>query len=338
MNDRKTRIAINGFGRIGRLALRAGLTRADLEFVAINDLSEPDLLQYLLSSDTVHGRLDAAVGLDGENLVVGSRSMPLSRLKDPTQLPWKKLGVDVVLECSGAMRSRRDSARHLEAGARTVIISAPSDDADLTLVMGINQHLYDPSRHRIISNASCTTNALAPMAAILHSEFGIEKACALTVHAYTSSQALVDTPQRKRRRSRAAALNLVPTTTGAAAAVGRVLPELAGKLDGLAVRAPIADGSIVDLTAMLSAGVTVEQVNDAFRAAAEGKLKGIVRFVATDGLVSSDIVGDPHSCVFDAPLTMAMDRMVKVLGWYDNEYGYACRLLDAATHVGGRIR
>ena len=194
MTAQKTRIAINGFGRIGRLALRAGLARPDLEFVALNDLSEPDLLQYLFANDTMHGRFDGEVGLDGENLMVAGRPIPLLRLKDPAQLPWKRLDVDVVLECSGALRSRRDSSRHLEAGSRKVIVSAPSDDADLTLVMGINDHLYDPSRHHIISNASCTTNALAPMAAVLHGEFGIEKAFALTIHAYTSSQALVDTP------------------------------------------------------------------------------------------------------------------------------------------------
>ena len=334
MTARKTRVAINGFGRIGRLALRAGLGRSDLEVVALNDLSDPDLLQYLFASDTIHGRIEADVALDGGNLVIDRLSIPLLRQKDPEQLPWRKLGVDIVIECSGALRSRRDSSRHLNAGARKVIISAPSDDADLTLVMGINHHLYEPSLHHIISNASCTTNALAPMAAILHEEFGIEKAYALTVHAYTSSQALVDTPQRKRRRSRAAAINLAPTTTGAAAAVGRVLPALAGRINGLAVRAPIADGSIVDLTAWLSAAATVDRINAAFRTAAAGKLKGVLRYVETDGLVSSDIVGDPHSCVFDAPLTLAADRMVKVMGWYDNEYAYACRLLDAAAHIG----
>ena len=335
MTSRKTRIAINGFGRVGRLALRAGLRRPDLEFVAINDLSEPDLLQYLFASDTVHGRFDGEVGLDGENLMVAGRAIALSRQKDPAQLPWKSLAVDVVLECSGAFRSRRDSGMHLTAGSRKVIVSAPSDDADITLVMGVNDHLYEPARHHVISNASCTTNALAPMAAVLNGEFGIERAFAMTIHAYTSSQALVDTPQRKRRRSRAAALNLVPTTTGAAAAVGRVLPELAGRIDGLAMRAPVADGSIVDLTALLSADVSVERVNEAFRAAAAGKLKGILRYVAEDGLVSSDIVGDPHSCVFDAPLTMVIGRMVKVMGWYDNEYAYSCRLVDTAARVGG---
>lgn len=334
MTARKTRIAINGFGRIGRLALRAGLRRPDLEFVALNDLGDPDLLQYLFACDTLHGRHEQSVALEDGNLVVDGRPIPLMKTKEPAKLPWGRLEVDVVLECSGALRSRRDSAGHLTAGARKVVISAPSEDADLTLVMGINQDQYEPARHQIISNASCTTNALAPMAAILHQTFGIEKAFALTIHAYTSSQALVDTPQRKRRRSRAAALNLAPTTTGAAAAVGRVLPELAGRLDGLAVRAPVADGSIVDLTAWLSKSATVEQINAAFRSAAEGKLKGVLKYVGTDGLVSSDIIGEPHSCVFDAPLTMAADRMVKVLGWYDNEYGYSSRLLDAAALVG----
>jgi len=334
MTARKTRIAINGFGRIGRLALRAGLDRPDLEFVAINDLSEPDLLQYLFAYDTMHGRLDAPVGLDGGSLTIDRLAIPMLRQKDPSQLPWKKLGVDVVLECSGALRSRRDSALHLEAGCRKVVISAPSDDADLTLVMGVNDHLYEPARHHVLSNASCTTNALAPMAEILHRAFGIQRGFAMTVHAYTSSQALVDMPQRKRRRSRAGALNLAPTTTGAAAAVGRVLPELAGKLDGLAVRAPVADGSIVDLTAQLSAAATVDQVNAAFRASSEGKHKGVLKYVEADGLVSSDIVGDPHSCVFDAPLTMVLGEMVKVMGWYDNEYAYSCRMLDAAARVG----
>ena len=330
----KTRIAINGFGRIGRLALRAGLPRDEVEFVAINDLSDPDLLFYLFGSDSVHGRYRGAVSRDGERLIVDGRAIPLLRKKDPSELPWKALRVDVVLECTGAMRSRADSARHLASGARRVIVSAPSEDADFTIVMGVNHERLARQRHHVVSNASCTTNALAPLALVLNERFGLARGFALTVHAYTSSQALVDAPRRKRRRSRAAALNLVPTSTGAAAAVGRVLPELAGRLDGLAVRAPNADGSIVDLTADLVREATVEEVNDAFAEAAAGRLSGILEHHAEDGLVSSDIIGNPHSSVLDAPLTMAGGRMVKVLAWYDNEYAYACRLVDAAALMG----
>lgn len=329
----KRRIGINGFGRIGRLVVREAMSRPDVEIVAINDLADPDLLGYLFGSDSVHGRYRGRAGRDGQNLLVDDRRIPMTREKEPGRLPWKDLGADVVLECTGAFRSRADSARHIEAGARKVIISAPSDDADLTLVMGVNHTRYDRERHHVVSNASCTTNALAPVAMLLHEKFGIEGGYALTVHAYTSSQALVDIPMRKRRRSRAAALNLVPTTTGAAAAVGRVLPDLEGKLDGLAVRSPNADGSLLDLTALLAREATAGQINALFREAAEGRLKGVLRYVEEDGLVSSDIVGDCHSAIFDAPLTMAAGRMAKVLAWYDNEYGYACRLLDAAVMV-----
>src|SRR5262245_33958894 len=305
MNAHPLRIAINGFGRIGRLALRAGLDRPSLRFVAINDLADPDILCYLFRSDSVHGRFRGDADRDGDALVAGGHRIPIHRRKDPLELPWKDLGVDVVLECTGAMRSRKDSAKHLESGARKVMISAPSDDADFTLVMGVNQDRYEPERHHVVSAASCTTNALAPLAWVLDDAFGVESGFALTVHAYTSSQTVVDTPTRKRRRSRAAALNLVPTSTGAAAAVGRVMPELAGRLDGLAVRAPIADGSIVDLTASLRKEATVGQINAAFERAAAGRLRGILRYVREDGLVSSDIVGDPHSSILDAGLTMA---------------------------------
>jgi len=327
------RIAINGFGRIGRLALRVAAARPDLEVVAINDLDDPDLLGYLFRSDSIHGSYPGSVQRRGKQLVVDGRRITMHRVRDPAELPWKRQGVDVVLECSGAFRSRADSARHLQAGARKVIISAPSDDADLTIVVGVNESRYDPRRHHVISNASCTTNALAPLAWVLDEKFGVERAWALTVHAYTSSQALVDSPQRKRRRSRAAALNLVPTSTGAAAAVGRVLPGLEKKIDGLAIRAPNPDGSIVDLTARLSRAATVKQVNAAFAGAARGALQGVLRYEAEDGLVSSDILGDPHSAIFDAPLTMAAGGMVKVLAWYDNEVGYAHRLMDLAQRV-----
>lgn len=329
------RIAINGFGRIGRLALRAGLQRSDLQFVAINDLNEPDLLHYLFGSDSLHGHFKGELARDGGHLVVNGQRIPLLRQKDPAMLPWKELGVDVVLECTGVLRARRDSAKHISSGARKVIISAPSEDADITLVMGVNSDRYESANHHVVSSASCTTNALAPMAWVLDDTFGLVKGFALTVHAYTSSQALVDTPMRKRRRSRAAALNLVPTTTGAAAAVGRVMPSLAGRLDGLALRSPNADGSIVDLTAELARDVTVEQVNTAFERAAAGRLKGFLKYVAEDGLVSTDILGDPHSAVLDAPLTMASGHLVKVMAWYDNEYGYACRMLDTAVLIGG---
>ncbi|HKY32338.1 MAG TPA: type I glyceraldehyde-3-phosphate dehydrogenase [Candidatus Polarisedimenticolia bacterium] len=331
---KRARVAVNGFGRIGRLALRAGLGRQDMEFAAINDLYDPDLLVYLFRHDSVHGRFAGEARLekrDGASLSAGGQTIPFLNRKDPASLPWKDLGVDVVLECSGAFRSRAAAGKHLEAGARKVVISAPSDDADVTVVMGVNAGQYDPSRHHVLSNASCTTNALAPVAMVLDRVLGIERGFALTVHAYTSSQALVDLPQRKRRRSRAAALNLAPTSTGAAAAVGRVLPGLAGRLDGLAVRSPNADGSLLDLTALVKRRTVPAEVNHLLKTAAEGELKGILRFAEEDGLVSSDIIGDPHSCIVDGPLTMAGETMVKVMAWYDNEHGYACRLLDAAA-------
>lgn len=325
------RIGINGFGRIGRLVLREAMRRRDVEVAAINDLAEASLLAYLYARDSVHGRVEGEVSIDDCFLLAAGRRVRMVQEKDPGRLPWKELGVDVVIEATGAFRGRKDAARHLEAGARRVLLSAPSSDADFTLVMGVNHSRFDSARHHVVSNASCTTNALAPVAMILHEQFGVERGFILTVHAYTSSQALVDSPKRKRRRSRAAALNLVPTSTGAAAAVGLVLPELAGRLDGLAVRSPVADGSLLELTVVLSRPTDALAVNAAFAEAGAGRLAGILRFEPEDGLVSSDILGETHSVVVDGPLTAVSGNLAHVIAWYDNEYGYACRMLDAAV-------
>jgi glyceraldehyde 3-phosphate dehydrogenase len=327
------RVGINGFGRIGRIMLRASLDNPDIQIMAINDLADPETLAYLFYYDSVHGRYESPVEAFQDSIMINNWRIPIFGCNDPAEIKWSDHGVDIVIEATGAFRSRDRAARHLDAGAKKVIISAPSDDADATFVYGVNEESYDPASHQVVSNASCTTNALAPVVKVIHEKFGMVKGLMTTVHGYTTSQALLDTPTRKKRRSRAAALNIVPTSTGAAVAVGKVLPQLDGKLDGMALRTPNPDGSILDLTALLKKGVTAEEVNAAFDEAAETGLKGILR-VSREQLVSSDILRDHHSSIVDAELTMAAGELVKVLVWYDNEWGYACRLIDIAIHMG----
>lgn len=329
------RVGINGFGRIGRLVLRASLDNPDIQIMAINDLADSETLAYLFHYDSTHGRYEAPVESFQDSIMINNWRIPILGFKDPAEIKWSDHGVDIVIESTGAFRPREKAAKHLQAGAKKVIISAPSDDPDATFVFGVNEETYDPPKHHVVSNASCTTNALAPVAKVLNETFGIVKGFILTAHGYTTSQSLLDTPSRKKRRSRAAAINIVPTSTGAAVAVGRVLPELSGKLDGLALRTPNPDGSIVDLTAILSRGTTVEEINAAFDEAAHNRLKGILR-VSRAPLVSSDILRDPYSSIVDAELTMAMGDLVKVMAWYDNEWGYACRLIDIAIYMGRR--
>ena len=329
------RVGINGLGRIGRLALRHFIqfSSADVDIVAANDLTATDDLAYLLQYDSVHGRASFQIRTDGDVLTAGSKTIRILHETDPEKLPWKSLGVDIVLECTGRFRHRDEAMKHLTAGASTVIISAPSDNADLTVILGVNQDEYDPSAHHIISNASCTTNSLAPAVKVLQEAFGVRHLLVTTVHAYTASQSLVDKTLRKRRRGRAAAMNLVPTSTGAAKATGLVLPALQGHMDALAIRAPVADGAITDIVAEVETDVSVDDVNRAFAQAAGGSLKEILEYSEAD-LVSSDIVGNLHSGIVDAGSTMVVDqRMVKVLVWYDNEAAYAKRLLELAEYV-----
>ncbi|MGW2348886.1 type I glyceraldehyde-3-phosphate dehydrogenase [Actinacidiphila glaucinigra] len=323
-----TRIAVNGFGRIGRNTLRALVERgSDLEVVAVNDLTAPESLAHLLKFDSSLGRLGRTVEVDGSDLVVDGRRIKVLAEREPAKLPWTELGVDVVLESTGRFTSAEAARAHLDAGARRVLVSAPSDGADVTLAYGVNTDEYDPARHVIVSNASCTTNALAPLASVLDDLAGIEHGFMTTVHAYTQEQNLQDGPHRDMRRARAAGVNIVPTTTGAAKAIGKVLPNLDGKLSGDSIRVPVPVGSIVELNTTVSRDVTLEQVLDAYRAAAEGKLKGVLDY-ATEPLVSSDITGHPASSIFDAALTRVEGRHIKVVAWYDNEWGFSNRVVD----------
>ncbi len=330
------KIGINGFGRIGRLVFRSILERGDNDFdiVAVNDLTDAATLAHLFKFDSVHGRFPGEVSVDGDSLVVNGDRFKVLSERDPSQLPWGELGVDVVVESTGFFRTREKAAMHIQAGARKVVISAPaSGDVDATVVLGVNDDVLTGSEE-VVSNASCTTNCLAPMVKILDDAFGVEKGFMTTVHAYTSDQNLQDGPHKDLRRARAAAASIIPTTTGAAKAVGLVLPHLAGKLDGFALRVPIPDGSITDLTAILRGTPSVEEVNAAFHSAANGQLKGIVEY-STDPLVSADIVHNPHSCIFDSLSTMADGNMVKVVGWYDNEWGYSNRTADIVKKLAG---
>ncbi|WP_431961585.1 type I glyceraldehyde-3-phosphate dehydrogenase [Actinacidiphila sp. bgisy160] len=323
-----TRIAVNGFGRIGRNTLRALVERgSDLEVVAVNDLTAPESLAHLLKFDSSLGRLGRTVEADGSDLVVDGRRIKVLAEREPAKLPWAELGVDIVLESTGRFTSADAARAHLTAGAERVLVSAPSDGADVTLAYGVNTEEYDPARHVIVSNASCTTNALAPLASVLDDLAGIEHGFMTTVHAYTQEQNLQDGPHRDMRRARAAGVNIVPTTTGAAKAIGKVLPKLDGKLSGDSIRVPVPVGSIVELNTTVSRDVTREQVLDAYRAAADGKLKGILDY-ATEPLVSSDITGHPASSIFDAALTRVDGRHIKVVAWYDNEWGFSNRVVD----------
>ncbi|KPN18661.1 type I glyceraldehyde-3-phosphate dehydrogenase [Arthrobacter sp. Edens01] len=332
-----TRVGINGFGRIGRNYFRAALEQnADLDIVAVNDLTSPETLAHLLKYDSVTGRIGASVEVQDGNLVVGGKTIRVLAERDPAQLPWKDLGVDIVIESTGFFTKADDARKHIDAGAKKVLISAPGKGADRTIVMGVNDSEYDPANDTIISNASCTTNCLAPLAKVINDAFGIERGLMTTVHAYTADQNLQDGPHRDLRRARAAALNIVPTTTGAAKAIGLVIPELDGKLDGFALRVPVPTGSVTDLTVTLTKEASVEQIQEAYKAAAEGNLNGYLRY-SDEPIVSSDIVTDPASCIFDAPLTRVMGNEVKVVGWYDNEWGYSCRLVDLTSLVASKL-
>jgi len=328
-----TRVGINGFGRIGRLAFRAAQGK-DLEIVGINDLTDAKTLAHLLKYDSVHRHFPGDVEAAGEAIVVDGRKIPVTAERDPAKLPWKKLGAQIVLESTGAFTDRAGAAKHLEAGAERVIITAPATDPDVTIVLGVNTNAYDPAKHRIVSNASCTTNCLAPVAKVLQDEFGIESGWMTTIHAYTNDQVTLDFPHKDLRRARAAAISMIPTSTGAAKAIGLVLPELKGKLDGYAMRVPTFDVSVVDLSARLRRQTSAEEINAAMKRAADGPLKGILEY-CTEPLVSIDFLGNPHSSILDAQSTKVMGgTFAKVLAWYDNEMGYASRCADLALLIG----
>ncbi|WP_420367814.1 type I glyceraldehyde-3-phosphate dehydrogenase [Curtobacterium sp. L1-20] len=331
------KIGINGFGRIGRNFFRAALAKgSDLEIVAVNDLTDNAALANLLKFDSITGRLGASVELDGDNIVVDGKAIKVLAERDPANLPWGELGVDIVIESTGFFTKAADAQKHIDAGAKKVIISAPATGDDVTIVLGVNEDQYDPANHNIISNASCTTNSLAPLAKVFHDKFGIERGLMTTVHAYTADQNLQDGPHKDPRRARAAALNIVPTSTGAAKAIGQVMPELAGKLDGYALRVPVPTGSITDLTLETKSEVTVDEINAAYKEAAEGPLKGILLY-SEDPLVSTDITTDPHSSIYDSGLTKVIGGLVKITSWYDNEWGYSNRLVDLTEYVGERL-
>jgi glyceraldehyde 3-phosphate dehydrogenase len=330
------RVGINGFGRIGRTFVRRALERADIEVVAVNDVTEARTLAHLLDFDSTYGRIGAAVTHTSDSISINGTPIRVLSSRDPGTIDWGGLGVDIVIESTGKFRSRDDAALHLKGGARKVLLSAPGKDADLTVVIGVNDGDYDPQRHDVISNASCTTNCVAPMAKVLNDSFGLERGLMTTIHAYTGDQMLLDGPHKDLRRARSAAISMVPTTTGAAKATGLVIPELAGRLDGVAVRVPVPDGSLTDLTVVLARDVTAAGINSAFEQAAAGPMAGILHY-STDPLVSRDIVGDPASCVFDSGLTQATGSLAKIFGWYDNEWGYTCRLADLTAIVGERL-
>ena len=331
----KAKIAINGFGRIGRLTFRALLEKGNVEVVAINDLTDSATLAHLLKYDSVHGKFPGTVAVEGDYLVVNGQRIRIFAEKDPANLPWKEFGIDVVVESTGVFRTREKMSKHLAAGARKVALSVPADnkeDVDLTVVIGVNDNLIKPE-HQLISNASCTTNCLAPIAKVLNDKFGIKRGLMNTIHSYTNDQIILDAPHKDLRRARAAAMSIIPTKTGAAKAVGLVIPELKGKLDGFAMRVPTPDGSVVDLTCELNVSVTKEEINAAMKEAAEGPMKGILEY-CTDPVVSSDIIGNRHSSIFDSLLTQVMDgNFVKVVSWYDNEIGYSQRLADLVVKM-----
>jgi glyceraldehyde 3-phosphate dehydrogenase len=331
------KVGINGFGRIGRNYLRAALSLgADLEIVAVNDLSDPKALAHLLKYDSVTGRLNQDVSVDGDFIVVGKHKIKVLAERDPSALGWGALGVDIVIESTGRFTDAKDAIKHIEAGAKKVLISAPATGEDATFVIGVNEHLYDPAKHHIISNASCTTNCLAPLAKVFNDEFGIENGLMTTVHAYTADQNLQDGPHSDLRRARAAAINIVPSSTGAAKAIGLVMPELKGKLDGYALRVPVPTGSITDLTLLSKKKVTIDEIKAAYKKAADGPLKGVLKYTE-DEIVSSDIVTDPHSSIFDAGLVKVIDQTVKISSWYDNEWGYSNRLVDLTVLVANKL-
>ena len=333
-----TRVGINGFGRIGRNFFRALVQQPtpDLELVAANDLGDVATMAHLLKYDTVLGRLDAEVTFTSDSITAAGTTLRILAERDPAELPWKELGCDVVIESTGRFTKADDARKHIEAGAKKVIISAPAKGEDLTVVMGVNDSEYDPQTHHVLSNASCTTNCVAPMAKVLDDAFGIDRGLMTTTHAYTNDQVILDFPHKDLRRARAAAQNIIPTTTGAAKATSLVVPALAGKLDGMAMRVPVPDGSVTDLVCLLQSSSSVDEIKGAFRTAAEGPLSKVMVYTE-DPIVSSDIVGSPASCTFDSTLTMASGNLVKVIGWYDNEWGYANRMVDLAALVASSL-
>ncbi len=334
----KTRVGINGFGRIGRNFLRAQLQQGgDFEIVAANDIGDTKTMAHLLRHDSVLGNLDVPVEAGDDSITVGGHEIRFVSERDPADLPWAELGIDVAIESTGLFTKRADAEKHLQAGAKKVVISAPATDPDLTIVLGVNDEEYDPEQHHIISNASCTTNCVAPVAKILHEAYGIERGFMTTIHAYTNDQQILDLPHKDLRRARAAAINLIPTSTGAARAIGVVLPELKGKVDGMSMRAPVPTGSIVDLVAQIGAEPSAEEVNELFRGKADtGDLEGILQYT-DEPIVSSDIVHSSYSSIFDSGLTMANGPLVKVFSWYDNEWGYSCRLVDLVEKIGATL-
>jgi glyceraldehyde 3-phosphate dehydrogenase len=328
------KVGINGFGRIGRNFLRAALAaKAPVEIVAVNDLTSIDTLAHLIKYDSILGRIDQEVNFDDDSLTIGGKKIRVFAEKDPAALPWSSVGADIVIESTGRFTKASDAAKHLSGGAKKVVISAPATDEDVTIVLGVNEGSYDPKNHKIISNASCTTNCLAPMAKVLHENFGIVRGFMTTVHAYTNDQVILDFPHKDLRRARSAATNIIPTSTGAAKAIGLVLPELKGKLDGYALRVPVPTGSITDLTVEVTKETTAAEVNSVMKAAANGALKGILRYTE-DPIVSTDIVTDPHSSIFDAGITKVIGNQIKVASWYDNEWGYSNRLVDLMVFIG----
>jgi glyceraldehyde 3-phosphate dehydrogenase len=328
------KVGINGFGRIGRNIMRAAMDDRGIDIVAVNDLTTTETLAHLLKYDSILGNLKADISAKGDRIKVGGDEFQVLSVKDPAQLPWKSLGVEIVLESTGIFTNRDGAAKHIAAGAKKVIITAPAKGQDITVVIGVNEDKYDPAKHHIISNASCTTNCLAPVAKVLHESFGIRKGWMTTVHSYTNDQQLLDLPHKDLRRARAAALSIIPTTTGAAVAVGEVLPEIKGRLDGIAMRVPTANVSVVDLAVLVDKKTSKEEVNAAFKSAAEGKLKGILQFSEAE-LVSIDFRGNPHSSILDAPYTSVMEGdFVKLLSWYDNEWGYSSRCVDLLRYLG----
>jgi glyceraldehyde 3-phosphate dehydrogenase len=334
------RVGINGFGRIGRQVLRAAKQQgvADIDFVAINDLTDTKTLAHLFKYDSVHGRFDGQVSAEADAIVIDGDRVRILAEREPAKLPWKELGVDIVLEATGRFTDAKDASKHIEGGAKKVIISAPATNEDITVVLGVNSHKYDPATHHIISNASCTTNCLAPMVKVIREQFGFVHGSMVTIHSYTNDQSILDLPHKDLRRARAAAISMIPTTTGAAKATSLVIPEVKGKIDGIAVRVPTPDVSLTDLTCVVEKTVTKDEVNAAFKAASEsGALEGILGY-STEPLVSVDYIGNPHSCTLDAASTIVIDgTLVKISGWYDNEWGYSSRCVDLIRYVGSRL-
>jgi glyceraldehyde 3-phosphate dehydrogenase len=332
------KVAINGFGRIGRNVLRSAIqNNSELEFVAVNDITSPSTLAHLFKYDSVFGVFNQDVSADQDSMQIGGKDIAVFSERDPGQIPWGDVGADIVIEGTGLFRAREDAMKHVRDTVKKVVITAPAKGPDATIVLGVNEDVYNPAEHTIISNASCTTNCLAPVAKVINDTFGIEKGLMTTIHAYTGGQKILDAPHKDLRRARACALSMIPTTTGAAVAVGLVLPELQGKLDGFAIRVPTPTVSVVDLTANLSKSATPEAINDAVREAAEGKLKGILKY-CTEPLVSVDFTGDSHSSIFDSMFTRTLDdNLAKILSWYDNEWGYSCRVVDLVQYIGERM-